>query len=61
MTPTDQTPAGVATRDARALTDVALAHRLDMISFNRRAFPKAETTAILGEAARRIRWALTVR
>jgi len=47
-----------AERDARELashlTDGALAHRLDMIRANVRAFPPAERNAFLYEAARRL-------
>ena len=41
---------------AKALTNVALAHRIEMILANRRAFSKAQADAYLDEAAIRLRW-----
>lgn len=43
-------------RAAGALSNAALAQRLDMIKYKRRSFSKDETDAFLEEAAIRLRW-----
>lgn len=51
--PTQGTPEQIV---GNTLTNEALAHRVEMIAYNRRAFRKAEADAFLHEAARRLRW-----
>ena len=41
---------------AKAMTNQALAQRLDMIAANRRSIDKKATDAYLAEAANRLRW-----
>jgi hypothetical protein len=41
---------------ASAMTNQALAQRLSVIRWSRRSFSKAQTDALLEEAAKRLRW-----
>lgn len=56
MPPIDNSPEAAAMRLAQALTDEALAQRLDMFVSNRRTFTRAEADAFITVAARRLRW-----